>query len=324
MVLRTFFLLSIASASSLHAADMQFEFPLACELGKTCWIQQYADHDPGPDARDFKCGAVTYDGHDGTDIRVRSTTDSADVIASAAGVVAGTRDGVDDHLMQSEADKNAVANRECGNGVRINHPGNWSTQYCHMKNGSITVRKGDKVEAGQVLGRVGYSGAAAFPHLHLSVQHQKRTVDPFSGDLAAACESTDQPLWSPAAQQKLTSAENQLLDLNFATRELTLPDLEEGRIPQLESLSADTDLVTYAWLINLNEGDQLSLSLKGPSGEELATNTIQLDRRKAQYFLLAGKKKPSAGWTKGTYGATLEIRNGGAVRLQQAKDIVLP
>ena len=36
----------------------------------------------------------------------------------------------------------------------------------HLKNGSITVKKGDKVAAGHLLGEVGHSGNSTAPHLH--------------------------------------------------------------------------------------------------------------------------------------------------------------
>jgi hypothetical protein len=42
---------------------------------------------------------------------------------------------------------------------------------CHMQPGSITVKKGDRVTAGQVLGRVGNSGNTSEPHIHIHLQH---------------------------------------------------------------------------------------------------------------------------------------------------------
>ena len=43
--------LSLALASPAGAFELAF--PLACDLGKTCYIQQYADHDPSAGADDF-------------------------------------------------------------------------------------------------------------------------------------------------------------------------------------------------------------------------------------------------------------------------------
>ena len=41
--------------------------------------------------------------------------------------------------------------------------------YAHLHTGSVRVRPGQRVRAGQVLGRMGNTGASGAPHLHLDV-----------------------------------------------------------------------------------------------------------------------------------------------------------
>ena len=41
--------------------------------------------------------------------------------------------------------------------------------YAHLQPGSIRVKAGDKVQKGQVIGRVGNSGNGNAPHLHFQV-----------------------------------------------------------------------------------------------------------------------------------------------------------
>jgi len=41
--------------------------------------------------------------------------------------------------------------------------------YAHLKAGSVAVKVGDVVEAGQVLGKLGSSGNSTEPHLHFQV-----------------------------------------------------------------------------------------------------------------------------------------------------------
>src|SRR4051812_25240187 len=73
--------------------------PVECALGSLCSVQNYVDLDPGPGRLDPGCGRLTYDGHDGTDIRVRDLVAmraGVNVVAAAAGVVKATRDGMAD------------------------------------------------------------------------------------------------------------------------------------------------------------------------------------------------------------------------------------
>jgi murein DD-endopeptidase MepM/ murein hydrolase activator NlpD len=56
----------------------------------------------------------------------------------------------------------------CGWFVDILHAGNLITRYCHMTQ-QPAVRKGQLVQAGQVIGIVGSSGNSSGPHLHFEV-----------------------------------------------------------------------------------------------------------------------------------------------------------
>ena len=62
-----------------RAEAVRFDLPIACEIGTDCWVQQYVDHDPSTGVKDYACGAQTYDGHDGTDIRIRDTAAKATI-----------------------------------------------------------------------------------------------------------------------------------------------------------------------------------------------------------------------------------------------------
>ena len=64
----------------------------------------------------------------------------------------------------------------CGNGVKIDHPDNWSTSYCHLSR--VNVRSGQSVNVGSVIGLVGSTGRSTGPHLHLTLKKNGQTVDP--------------------------------------------------------------------------------------------------------------------------------------------------
>ena len=91
MFFRVFFCLSLTSFAAL-AEPPVLQLPIDCELGKTCYIQQYVDLDDSEGVRDFGCGGASYNGHKGTDFRVLSIQDieeGVNVLASAGGRVLG-------------------------------------------------------------------------------------------------------------------------------------------------------------------------------------------------------------------------------------------
>ena len=61
-----------------------------------------------------------------------------------------------------------------GNYVILQHANGWRTRYEHMKKGSVTVKKGDKVKKGDVLGFMGDTGNSQGRHLHFDVSNNKK------------------------------------------------------------------------------------------------------------------------------------------------------
>lgn len=65
-----------------------------------------------------------------------------------------------------------------GYNIVINHGNGLSTRYAHMIPGSFKVSPGQKVSAGQPIGRIGSSGNVTGPHLHFEVMVNGNRVDP--------------------------------------------------------------------------------------------------------------------------------------------------
>ena len=62
--------------------------------------------------------------------------------------------------------------------VKIDHGNGMQTLYAHCKAGSLMVKAGDKVTAGQPIARIGMTGFATGPHLHFEVIINGRKVNP--------------------------------------------------------------------------------------------------------------------------------------------------
>lgn len=313
-------------ADNAHAAP-RLSLPVACTMGETCFVQQYPDVDAGPDHTDYTCGTATYNGHKGTDIRVRTLKEIDDgvaIIAAEGGTVRAIRNTEPDRIVKSQTDRQKIKGKECGNGLVIRHDNGWETQYCHMRQNSIIVKPGETVERGTALGLMGYSGDAAFPHLHLSVRKDGKPVDPFTGnDLAAGCGlDRKKTLWLPETDRQLDEATGQILGSGITN---TPPDFNRLQQTGLDRPLLKTDspaMVLYLWAINLARGDTLTLTLDGPGGFSVKRSET-MDRNRAQQFLFTGKKQPQGGWPKGIYTGTLTLTRNNKVIKEQRHSLII-
>ncbi len=62
--------------------------------------------------------------------------------------------------------------------VEIKHPGKYETLYAHMSKLAAGIRRGLKVNQGQIIGYVGTTGRSTGPHLHYEVRLDDRPVNP--------------------------------------------------------------------------------------------------------------------------------------------------
>ena len=286
------------------AAPPVLVLPLACTPNRDCWIANHVDMDPGPGSRDYACGELTYDGHNGTDFAIRARAameDGVGVLAAAAGRVRAARDGVADASVR-ETGKASIKSRECGNGVVLEHGEGWETQYCHLRRGSIRVNAGERVAAGQALGLVGLSGLTEYPHLHLSVRHRGKVVDPFRGEQDSADCAAGSPRWRAEAAAELPYASGVVYNAGFAPGAPDPEALRSGRYRKASMLSAGAPaLVFYAEVFGLSAGDTLELRLAGPDGATLAERRVPIVERQARRLAYVGVPRTAAGWKPGVY-----------------------
>ena len=90
------------------------------------------------------------------------------VLSVADGVVVGTQDGLPEQTPPNFP-TDATAQTAGGNHVVVDIGDGRFAFYAHLQPGSLRVAVGDRVERGQVLGRLGNSGNSDAPHLHFHV-----------------------------------------------------------------------------------------------------------------------------------------------------------
>lgn len=309
-------LLFFYAATSVAAQDILLTSPIDCSLGDDCYIQQYVDHTEGKGASDFRCSSLSYNRHKGTDFALRTLRQmrqGVNVMASAAGTIKAIRNGVEDVIYSSENAGN-VSGNECGNGVVISHGNGWETQYCHMKNKSLKVRKGQKVRAGTVLGQIGLSGRTQFPHVHLSVRKNGKSIDPFDPDGKITCGAPEpKAMW----EKPLPYRAGGILYVGFSDSIPKFKDVKSGRAAQTKLPADAPALVIFGFGFGAQKGDQMRLVLSGPAGVML-DNAVEVEKNQAQLFKAVGKRLTEEKWPAGNYSGSVSlIRNGRIINTEK-------
>jgi murein DD-endopeptidase MepM/ murein hydrolase activator NlpD len=68
--------------------------------------------------------------------------------------------------------------RVFGNYIVIDHRDQFQTLYAHLN--STSVRQGQRVEQGAIIGKVGNTGSSTGPHLHFTIYKNQEPVNPFN------------------------------------------------------------------------------------------------------------------------------------------------
>jgi len=311
--------------TSLAAHAIQFELPIDCEVGRECFIQKYVDTDTADAYSDYSCGTLTSPGHQGTDFRLRTLAamqDGVNVIAAADGVVAALRDSEKDISRKENSDYDDK--RGCGNVVILDHGQGWQSHYCHMKQGSIIVKKGDRVKTGQKIGAVGLSGNTEFPHVHFATVYQGKSIDPFTArSMQSGCSviTPEHSLWSVQAREKLRYTTGIILATGIATQKPDKITARKGRLNSNTVNNSPQKIFLWADVMAPMSGDRMEFTFTPPHQKERSTNMI-FSAPKALAFNYAGFNRTSFnhddnGWPAGNYSGkiTLSRKIDGVTRI---------
>lgn len=315
--------MTVVAAAS---ADPVLELPVDCDMETVCTIQKYMDHDPGPGRRDYACGRLSKDGDTGTDFRTPDYPTMARgiaVVAAAAGVVRATRDGMADVSVR-DIGPESIKGREAGNAVVVTHGDGWETQYSHLKKGSVTVRKGDTVTAGQKLGLMGLSGNTEFPHVEFSVRYEGKSIDPFVGRVPfTSCDDDRSPLWSDTALAQLAYRPTRLLTAGFATSKPQAEAARHGAYFKDTPTIASDSLVMWVDISGAMKGDEQTFRIEGPNGRVVHESQSMLEANNISWFAYAGRRRPEGGWVPGRYRGTYTLTRGGQVVVSESREVTL-
>jgi len=167
--------------------ELRLRLPIAGTYGKDWLLANFFDADAASSrVRDYMGAvggdAITYDDHTGVDFELpgfRAMDEGVAVVAAAEGVIEETSDQL--------YDRNRTCVHGRSNEVRIRHANGFATRYMHLRKGSVLVRPGDHVSAGQRLALVGSSGCSSYPHLHFeTLDCQGQAIDTMAAKLFEA------------------------------------------------------------------------------------------------------------------------------------------
>jgi murein DD-endopeptidase len=308
--------------SQITAQTPKFAPPIGCTLGKDCYIFHYVDRDPTPAAVDFGCGRQTYDGHNGTDFGIpdeKAMAKGVPVLAAAAGKVLRSRDGVEDRRVNDQTIKKQVEGIECGNGMVIDHGNGWEAQYCHLRKGSVVVKPGMQVEKGTVLGMVGESGLASFPHVHLTIRYQGKVVDPFVGiNSESGCQISRNPLWD----RPLNYVPTGLIRAGFSTQAPDLNALWQGKFPETTLAANSPALLFWVQVFGVIKGDQESYKFFAPDGKIMGESNNEIKASNRLWMSYIGKKNRDNNYLMlGTWRVEYKLKRGDQVLIDVQRQV---
>ncbi len=285
--------------------------PVDCVLGKDCFIQNYVDMEPGEEAKDFTCGPLAYNNHQGTDFRLRNRAALKrpfSALATASGKVVQVINNRPDH----DFEEGAYHALDCGNAVMIDHGGGWVSQYCHLAEDSISVRKGERVKAGQPIGDIGSSGGTSYPHLHYAIRARNATIDPFIGVSPTGCEAEAAgSLWD--ASIDMFYAESAVLGFGVTQ---DFPGIEAVKTGNLPENTDDAYAPFYIWahLMGVKKGDTLRFTAFAPEDKIIASERFEIVEDKTIFIANIGVEPADVSlghWPAGDYEGRFAFYRGG-------------
>jgi Peptidase family M23 len=241
-------------------------FPQAGILWQDLFVYNFVDLDPGGGTLDWSCSHQTYDTHTGEDSIIRSFREQAIGVPVFA--------ALDGRVTEVQGpnwpdDSWGTDTRPNDNHVVIAHANRQETVYGHLKRGSISVRVGERVLAGQQIGLTGSSGNSSGPHLHFTARWRGDVYEPFAGPCRAGASG-----W---ANQVPLRTEPYVRDFHFSSRPfMRRAALPWDQGPRTGSFTRGAHDVWFRLELGNELGGPLTAELVRPDGSVAASEALAL------------------------------------------------
>lgn len=285
-------------------------FPTAGVRNRDFAVTNYADIDPrSGQQRDFLNGVFQYDGHNAWDLgpmNFLGQDQGLPLLAAAGGVVAEVADG--------NFDRKTDWSNTNANYVIIDHGNNWRTIYWHLARDSVTVKVGQIVAAGDVIGEMGSSGISTGTHIHYSLYRNGFPVESMYDTETYYRDFVD-------VDYQLASTTGSLVGniSNFNSPADT--DWRESfPTKRVFTRSANDPVVLNFGLSHLNTGETITIRLRRPDGSLRGSSdwTANGIYRFPQFFWWYG----SAAWKEQVGTWRFEVVKDGQILVNETFQVI--
>ena len=175
-----------------------------------------------------------------------------------------------------------------------------------------------------VLGEIGMSGNAEFPHVEFVVRYNSVALDPFVGVAEFQdCKGDRAPLWSEATLAALPYRPTGPLAAGFASEQPNPTRAREGHYREAELPVMAPVLVLWAESFGVLKGDVERFEIIGPGQDRILRNERRIETDYVSWFSFGGLKRPASGWAEGQYQGTYTVTRAGKEILSMTRSVML-
>lgn len=262
--------------------NAEFIWPFYNGLDEGLVLVNYVDDRSGSIITDYMGNSWSYNGHQGTDIALNSFRNMDRFVS-----VRAAESGTVIEIAYNNFDRNTSWNGAPANYVLIRHEDGSYAYYYHLMKKSVTVKVGEYVQQGSLIGFVGSSGNSTDAHLHFEpgyfYQGQWNERDPWHGTY-----NTFPTMWQSQYAyvgnrdfklQNMGVYTSSLVGGNFAN---TGSYLQEKIIQPLTISGYEAKIGVWLQLQGTVTGKQIKYEIRRPNGS-LFTSTYYYLNEDAQY-----------------------------------------